>query len=374
MRVNIKWAGILLSILLLVSTVSFAFQSQVAYAAQITSRSLTLQAGTTDGGSKANGVVNHLFTFTVPSVGATNIGSIKFQYCMIAVGDCDTPVGLITTSATRGTESGATGFSIVNTTNGSPYLTRTSASVPAGTVLNYQLLTVTNPTAVNKSFFVRISTYASIDTTGTAIDAGVVTASTATQIVLSGTMPESLIFCTGEAISNNVGGIPDCSTATPGIISFNQLFSPSDTATAKSQMAASTNALSGYAIAVFGTTLKSGENFIPAMAASGLGVRGIGQFGLNLKANTVLTSTAPIGTEIAPASNGTDLRGQAATGYDSVDNFKYVSGGNIANSNNGGAGPTNSQIYTVSYIVNVAGSQISGTYTTTLTYIATATF
>ncbi len=362
---------IFLSLLLAVASVVAVFQAQPASAAQITSRSLTLQAGATDGGSMPGGVVNHLFGFTVPTTG--NVGSIKFEYCTIASGTCTTPTGLSTTSATLGTESGATGFSIVNTTNGSPYLTRTAASITAATAVTYRLDSVTNPTTTNQTFFVRITTYASTDTTGASTDTGTVAASTATQIVLTGTMPESLIFCTGGTISTTAG-IPDCSTATAGTVSFNQLFSPSDTATATSQMAASTNATNGYVISINGPTLTSGANTIPAMSTATTGVKGTGQFGLNLKANTTSTSNPAVGAEVAPASNGTDLRGQAVTGYNTVDTFKFVSGDTVANSANGGAGPTNSQIFTSSYIVNVAGSQIAGTYTSTLTYICTATF
>lgn len=350
-------------------------------AAQITTRSLTLQAGATDGGSKPGGVVNHLFTFTVPSAGSTNIGSIKFEYCTTAANSvatpaCVTPTGLTTTSATLGSESGsAQGFSMVNTTNGAPYLTRSSQAVPAGSILSYQLGNVTNPTTEG-TFFVRISTYASADTTGSATDAGVVTASTAEQIVLDGIMPESLVFCTGETVGLDVATntVPDCATATDGTITFNQLFSPTDTAVATSQMAASTNAGAGYAISVNGPTLTSGSNTVTAMNASGLGIRGTSQFGLNLKANTVLTSTSATGAEVAPSANATNYRGQAATGYNTVDNFKFTSGDTVANSYNGGAGGTDAQIFTVTYIANVPGSQPAGTYTSTLTYICTPTF
>jgi hypothetical protein len=110
------------------------------------------------------------------------------------------------------------------------------------------------------------------------------------------------------------------------------------------------------------------------MGVAATGVRGTGQFGMNLKANTVATSTTPVGIEVAPAANGTNYKGQSAAGYNTVDTFKFVSGDSVANSANGGAGPTDSQIFTASYIVNVTGSQPSGTYTSTLTYICTATF
>lgn len=347
--------------------------SQGAQAAQITLRSLTLQAGASDGGSKPNGVVNHLFSFTLPNVGNTNIGSIGFQYCTTAAGSCTMPPGLVTTAATMGTQTGATGFTLNNTTNGTPYITRTAASITAGTAVSYQLLGVTNPTATNTAFYVRINTYASTDTTGGVTDSGVVAAATANQIVLTGTMPESLVFCTGATI-NTTSGIPDCSTATSGSILFNQLFSLSDTATATSQMAASTNGTSGYNITVNGTTLTFGSNTIKAMTTPAASTHGVSQFGMNLKANTTASSNPAIGSEVAPASNGTDLKGQALSGYNTADQFKFVSGDSVANSATSGAGGSNSQIYTSSYIVNVAGSEAAGNYTTTLTYICTATF
>ncbi len=342
-----------------------------ASAAQITNRSLTLQAGATDGGSKPGGVVNHLFSFTVNTTG--NVGSIQFLYCTQADGACTTPTGLDTTAATMGTQSGATGFTLVNTTNGSPYISRTAASISSGTALTYQLLSVTNPTATNQTFYVRISTFASIDTTGGSTDTGNVAASTATQVVLTGIMPESLVFCVGGTISTT-GGVPDCTTATSGSVSFNQLFSPTDTATATSQMAASTNAGSGYNITVNGPTLTSGSNTVTAMGSATTGVHGVSQFGLNLKANTLATSNPIVGTEVAPAANGTNYRGQAITGYNTVDTFKFTSGDSVANSANGGAGGSDAQIFTASYIVNVPGSQPAGTYTTTLTYICTPTY
>ncbi len=341
-------------------------------AAQITSRSLTLVDGVTDGGSKPGGSVNHLFAFTLPSVGNTNVGSIKFEYCTTATNTCTTPTGLTTTAATLGAQTGATGFTIDNTTNGSPHVTRTAAAVTAGTAVTIRLDAVTNPTTVG-TFFVRITTYASTDTTGGVTDSGTVAASTATQIVLTGTMPESLVFCTGGTVSTT-GGVPDCTTATSGSVTFNQEFSPTTTATATSQMAASTNAGFGYSITVSGTTMTSGANTITAMSTAGVGVKNSSQFGMNLRANTTATAVPAFGTDVAAASNGTNFKANPLAGYNTVDTFKFTSGNTVADSSNGGVGPTDAQIYTASYIVNVPGSQPAGTYTTTLTYVCTATF
>ncbi len=359
-----------------VSIVIYAvIPAQSAFAGQITARSLTLQAGATDGGSKASGVVKHLFAFTPPS--ATAVQSIQFLYCTTASGTCTMPVGLLTTSATLGTQTGVSGWSLVNTTNGAPYLTR-GAAIAVNTAVSYQLLTVTNPdgtscsgTTPNCTFYVRITTFTSSNATTGATDTGTVAASTATQITLSGTMPESLIFCTGATIGT-VSSVPDCTSATSGAVAFNQLFSPTSTATATSQMAASTNATSGYVITVNGVTLTSGSNTITANASAQTSVVGTSQFGMNLRANT----TPSVGISVTPAANGTNFKGEPApsSGYDTVDQFKFVSGNTVADSANGGAGPTDAQIFTVSYIVNVAGSQAAGNYQTTLTYICTPTF
>jgi len=343
--------------------------SRQASADQITTRSLLLQGVGANGGSAPGLAVNHQFTFTVPAVGNPSVGSIEFKYCVLAAGSCVEPTGMHTTSATLGTSTGAVFTSVVNATDGAPYATRTAASITAGTTITLQLVTVTNPTAANTSFYVRISTFASTTATGSPIDTGTVAGSTANPIVLTGTMPESLIFCTGASITTTAG-IPDCSTATSGNITFPNLFSPTSTSSTTSQIAASTNSLSGYVITVNGATLTSGSTTIPGLSSATVPAIGNSQFGMNLVSNTTLA----VGTNVAPSPNGTTLRGQPFTGYDTDGTFKFLTGDPVAKSNNGGAGPTNSQIYTASYIVNVAGGQLAGTYTTTLTYICTSTF
>lgn len=353
-------------------------------AAQITTRRLTLQAGGTDGGSKPGGTVNHFFEFTLPTAGT--LRSIKFEYCTTAANSivsptCVAPTGLNVGSATYGTDSGATGFSIVGIGANSLYITRPSGTISANTNVSYHLNSVVNPTTEG-SFFVRITTYASTDTTGALSDSGTVTASTNEQIIIDGTMPESLVFCTGADIQKTAG-VPDCSTATAGTISFNQLFSPTDTASAVSRMAASTNAGFGYAITVNGPTLTSGSNTIAGLASPTASIKGVPQFGLNLRANTSAAApgfpgTAPTNSaDIDLTSDGVTLHGRPAPDYASADTFKFVTGDVVADSNYNAAGnaePTDAQIFTVSYIANVPGSQPAGTYTSTLTYICTPTF
>lgn len=354
-----------MSVFMLLATV-LATVSPV-YAAQVTPRKLTLVGIGTVGGSTPGGVVNHSFEFSIPT--ASTIGSIKFEYCTQPnpQAACIVPTGLVTNGASSALtgESGATGFGAtpVKPSNGVSYLTRTAAAVTASQAVTYTLTNITNPTTANETFFVRISTYASTDATGTAIDTGTVAASTANQIQLSGYMPEKLTFCTGSTIT----GV-DCGTATNATIFFDSNFSDQATSTATSHMVASTNAQSGYVITVAGNTMTSGSNTIAAMNTAAASTVGTAQFGMNVALNT-----APAGASaaIAPASNGTNLRGQGSTGYGTANTFKFLSGDSVADS---AANPTNAQHYTVSYIVNVPGTQSPGTYTTTLTYVCTPTF
>jgi hypothetical protein len=374
---RLKKKGLGLALLALVSI--FILPTSSASAAQITSRSLALQAGATDGGSLPSGNVKHFFTFTLPT--NASIGSIQFQYCTTASGTCTLPTGLVTTAATLTAQTGATGFTMVNTTNGSPYITRTAAALGSTNVVTtYQLSSITNPGPTPQTFFVRITDFTSTNVSTGATDTGTVAASTTNAIILTGVMPESLIFCTGSLIAI-ANGVPNCSSTGTGSISFNQLFSPTDTAIANSQFAASTNASSGYNITVNGATMTSGSNTIAAMASAGSSVKGTAQFGMNLRLDTTASAssfaTSGSGTtaDLTPVSDGVNLKGQAAAGYNTVDTFKFASGDTVANSAYPATpGPTNGQVYTASYIVNVPGNQLAGSYTTTLTYICTPTF
>jgi|GEM_PF-74850 hypothetical protein len=358
------------------------------------------------GGSAPGAIADHNFAFRVPT--GADIGSIKLLYCTTAGpaniaaafdSDCTMPLLMDTaTDAPNATaianQSEANVFTIAGgSPNGTIILTRTAANIAAGTDVSFTMTNITNPTpdleTTSGTFFVRIITYTGTDGATTPIDHGTVAASVTRQIVLTGAMPESLVFCAGANI-DETDNVADCRTVTTGAISFNQLFSPSDTAYATSEMAASTNAGVGYVISVNGNTLENGSYDIAAMAAANHPIRGTEQFGLNLVHNTGVYNTVNysdyaaanggFGVAITDASNATNLKGQAAVGtYDTAEQFKFTTGDTVANSAYDGTtnttyGPSDAQIYTVSYIANVTGSQPAGTYSTTLTYICTPTF
>lgn len=367
-----------------------------APAQQITNRKLTLEPGATDGGSKPSGNVNHLFSFTLHDI-TDNLGSIVFQYCTTAAAvsggtGCVAPTGIDTSGVTSGAQNGATGFTMTAAQGSQGYddaadnvyntviLSRSPAALGGGSPVDvsYELDGIINPSTINQTFYVRIWTF-STSTPGTldsasSNDAGTVAAATVNPIVLNGTMPESLVFCTGSTVGK-AGGVPDCTNTGDGNISFNQLFDPTSTAHATSQMAASTNAGSGYAITVNGATLTSGSNTIDAMGSTAAASTvGISQFGLNLVKNAAFCgATCDLGADIDATSNGTNLNGEALTNFNTPASFAFTAGSanTVADST---SKATDSQIYTVSYIVNVPGSQPAGTYVTTLTYICTPTF
>jgi hypothetical protein len=380
---HLKFSRLLAAVLIFAATVTQAFPQQHVQAAGIGHRSLTLIAGALDGGSKSGGTVSHRFDLDLPA-DANSVGSIKFEYCTTAanavVSDtCVAPTGLDASGASILNEAGITGMDM-HASGTSFYLSKSPTfALSSLTTVSYTISGIVNPNYgssvpdTNKTFFVRVTVYTGTSADGTVIHEGTVAASTAEPIKLDGIMPESLVFCTGATVSTTAG-VPDCTTATSGSILFSQLFSPVLTATATSQMAASTNAGSGYIITVNGPTLTNGTNTITALTSADTSKHGNSQFGLNLKANTI--DTTPIGAEIAPASNGTNYRGQATplSGYETADTFKFNSGDTVADSANATAGGTDAQIYTVTYIANVPGSLPAGRYASTLTYICTPKF
>jgi len=305
--------------------------------------------------SQASVAASHVLAFTTATGSA--VGSIGFVFCTTANGACTTPLGLVTTSATLTAQSGIAGFTLINTTNGAPFIKNAGTpTVNASTAVSVTLGNITNPSAVNTTFFVRITTYTGIDGATGPVDTGNVAASTAQPIQLSGVTPEILIFCVGTSIPG------DCTTVSGSTIDFGD-FDPLSTKFGTSVMQASTNAGGGYNVTVNGTTLESGANAITALAAQTASAAGSGQFGLNLRANT----TPAVG---ADPTGGAGAIGTFSANYGTSNLYRFNTGDIVANA----AGPTNSNTFTSSYIVNIPSLQAAGNYTTTMTYICTANF
>jgi hypothetical protein len=304
--------------------------------------------------SSAGAATGVTYTIGFTLSGSQTLGSIKFEIC-------DSPVnttacagtgdssGASLGSATFGSMSLGTGWSIGSQTGAgaggtSLVLTHSAASLSgAATVV---LNNVTNPTVNNKEYYLRISTYDNTIASSPAYpgtDYGAVALDTANQVQVQGYMPESLVFCVGTSGT-------DCSNIVGSAVNLGT-FSPTATSTGTSVMSASTNASSGYVITINGPTMTSGANTIPGLASQTASTTGTSQFGLNLG-----VSGGGTGSVNGNYSNGTL--------------YRFNTGDTV-----GSVGvPTNANLFTSNYIVNVGGSQAAGLYTATLTYICTATF
>jgi hypothetical protein len=312
------------------------------FAAGLTARKVTLTS------SAVSASTSHKFDFTTATT--SDIGSIKYEYCTTASGACVTPTGINASSASISAQTGITGLIVGFSSANTILASKVAANVNSGVAVSNTFASVTNPSTTNTTFFIRISTYSGSDGATGPVDSGVVAASTANQITVSGSVDETLSFCVYTGVNCAASG----STVALGTLSS------SSTASGTSKMDASTNSTSGYAITYTGATLTSGANTITALGGAA-SATGSSQYGINLKDN----ATPNVGAEVSGSGGGT-----AQAGYSTADSFKFLTGDTVASA----TGPTASNTYTASYIANISTTTNPGTYTSTVTYICTATY
>ena len=346
-------------------------------AGQITTRSTLLS------NSAGGGTSSYTATFTLAS-SAQTIGAFKLEIC-------DSPLST-TTCANTGNSLGATftGATFGSTTcgganpgscNGTAFaggtfsgnaatVTHTAIAATATPTVVIVVNGVTNPTAPNKSFYVRISSYnntaATTPTGGT--DFGATAVSTTAALAVSANVQESLTFCTGTSGANCAaitGTTVNVGTTTDNILTNG---TPSG---GVSLMYVDTNASSGYSITyTTATNFVSGANTIQSAASQPMATCASGSangdcFGVNLAANTatgLATSAAPTGGTV-PSVNA---------GYATADSYRFVSGSaqQVATT----AGPTSTTTIKASYAAQAGPTTKPGAYSTTFTWIATGTF
>lgn len=317
-----------------------------ATAGQLSQRSIAL------GSTIDSANTTEEFTFTYENT--TNVGSVLFEYCTTPLFQdvCTAPTGLDVSGAALQGQGGETGFSVQSATANRLVLTRTPVPITQPSS-QYVFANTINPSS-NATFFVRISTYASTDTTGAYTDAGTVATSTTQTVTVNTQVPPILDFCVAQTIPG------DCTTAQGNFIQLGDL-AINRTESGTSQMWVGTNALNGYIIDVLGTTMTSGNNVIPAMSTPTQSAAGNQQFGVNLRMNTVPN------VGIDPAGPGTAA---PAANYNMPNKFMYQSGDTVV-----AAGHSSDwQRFTASYVVNINSAQPPGVYSTTVTYICSAAF
>lgn len=326
------------SYLFVITATLFAYLPDSVSAAAITGRSVTI------GSSVASATTTYTFNFTVPS--NTVIKSASFTACTTASGACTPAPGFSASAsslASQPTNLGdAAGWTVDTTTAGSLKLKKTAnVAAPTGNQ-TVSFAGVTNPSATNATFFLRMATF-SDDAYTTGIDTGVVASSTAGQVTVTASVDETLTFTLGTT-SVALGALTSGTTGT-----------------GTSTMTVGTNGKTGYVVAYTGNTLASSEGSIAAMTAAAGSVPGSNQFGMNL----VVNDAPSIGTAVSGSGTGT-----ASTGYNTTNQFKFNSTDTVASS----AGPTNNNVFTVSYIANINNLTPAGSYSTDINYTATAKF
>jgi len=309
-----------------------------ASAAPVTARAVTI------GNSAPSATTTYSFAFTVPS--ATAIQSASFTACTTASGACTTPAGFSVTGTTLTAQptnlGSASGWIVSTATAGSLRLSNAGNVTAPSSSQTVGFSGVTNPSATNATFYVRITTFSDAAWT-TAIDTGTVASSTAGQITVTASVDETLTLTLASA------------TVALGTLST------SATGTGTTGITVATNAQTGYSLAYSGATLTSGTNTITALSSPTTSAVNSKQFGLNLVSN----SSPAVGTAVSGTGTGA-----ATAGYNTANQFKFLTGDTIASA----SVPTNSNTYTASYIANINGSTAAGTYSTVLTYIVTANF
>lgn len=302
----------------------------------------------------ASAVTSYTVRFQYPSVNA--IGSLRFQFCdnPLVGTPCNLVPGLDVSGATLTSQSGVTGFSLLSTTQNEIILTRPPAA-NSMTNASYSFSGVVNPSIVG-TFYMRITSYTSVDATGVYIDEGGTTASTVQTLNINVEVPPILIFCVATHFETI-----DCSGGEGTLVTVGTL-TPVQARYGSSEMVIATNAGLGYVITVNGPTMAAGVKTIPALTLPTPSAPGTSQFGMNLVAN----GDPPVGAN----PDGPGANASISTLYDTANRFTYEDGSIvIAN-----PGVTNYKRFTTSYLVNVSPNQSPGYYATTLTYTATATF
>lgn len=345
-----KSRGLITGLVVALYTASMivVLKPSVVNAANLTNRRLNL--------SSSVSAASATYQLNFDIITAAILGSIEIQFCSndpLIDEPCTAPSDFDISGASLSSQTGETGFSVhANSTSNTVILTRSPALATAQAA-SYTFDNVINTSALGTQY-IRLTTYASTDATGSFIDKGGIAYVINAQLTVTTEVPPILLFCVGITIVGN-----DCGNTSGSYINFGEL-SSSSTAKATSQMLAATNAQSGYSIILSGTTMTAGNTIIPAMNGGNSQI-GVSQFGINARQNSVPS----VGLE--PSGVGT---ASAGNGYGNTNQYTFASGDTIVTH----PSSDDARKFTLSYIVNAAKDQPAGRYTATISYICLANF
>ncbi len=173
------------------------------------------------------------------------------------------------------------------------------------------------------------------------------------QVTVSATVDPTITF----SISDNSIGFGSLSSTAARWATGDTTGASSDSAAAHT-LSVATNAQSGYVLSYSGATLTSGSNTISVASITNDadGTQGSEEFGLGVSTNGSST--------VAAAYDHNSTAGSRDWAFVASTTTTIVSR----------TTPTNTETISAFYLANIAGSTEAGSYTTTITYIATGTF
>jgi hypothetical protein len=341
-----------MSLVLALAVVAFAVPFTVAEAASITSASDTMSSLTVSATS------THTIRFTTPTGANNNTDTIiitfpsDFNFTSKTIGTVTFTHGASTgleSTETLAAAPSATSWGAVFSGAQNRILTLTAPSDGTGAAVlapnDKVIITYDSSNSINPS------TPGSYVTTisGTFGDSGDITVNilTSNQVDITATVPQSLTFSISDT-SISFGSL------TAVAARYASGTASGDTSEVEAHnVIVGTNAANGYTMTVGGSTLTSGANTITAIGAANTASSvGTEQFGLRM------TASGGSGTVSAP---------YAASG------FAFDSGAfpdTIATASGASANTT----YSARYIANITASTEAGSYTGSVTYVATANF
>lgn len=345
-------------------------------AAQLDNRELTLED------SAASATTGHNYSFVIAT--SDDVGEMQFEYCNnnpFPGQSCTAPSGLDVSSVTIDGSVLINGTAATNsysvdgtntTTNKIVIDTATANTLSAGDVVEVDFDGAVNPDSSNTEFFTRLYTYQS-DSGSTLVDDGGLAFSTAETIDVTARVEENLVFCIYA--SGNSCSSPGTTSVDLGVLTT----ANGKTGTHSAQVA--TNALNGFTVQYAGTTLNhdSTSADITAIGATGEGSNpGNEQFGMHISVTNSPSTQASLNNEYS----NTDCSAGGGTGtgsskcYAFVDGATVTDGGDDTTTNTiaSGTSPVDQNNFDMEFLGNVNATTETGTYSTTVTYVATATF
>lgn len=340
-----------------------------AKAATLTQASLTI------GDSRASVTTSHAFVFTTASTGT--IDHIDFQYCTTASGSCSAPTGLDITTPGTPTVNNIGAGTVSNSGSTLTYTITTPASVGNGTAISISFPSIVNPSTINTAFYVRITTKdggSAIIDGPTAVAAAILDTNS---LAASATVDSTLSFSVAGVASGGTtaGNQTTDITTTASTIPFGDLIANS-TKTGATDLTVITNANNGYTVTVKSADppladvsknidkFSAGSNAAPAAWVGGTTNNPTGTspsvntgfFGYTTNDASLGTGTATRFTSSNNMWAGSDLQTPEEVAY------------------NAGSTSGSGDTVRVGWRVEVNNFQPNGSYTGTITLVATPTF